>query len=755
MGMAQKHEISPLNDKPPKPPNANNAMVMIEKAHLDALYYSMYALEDRLKIMEAKVSHNQAYNERNFAEILHRLNTMNATSDHQIVSKTKKKQKNKKNKKVNKIKADISNDPLPIIQASDTQKPVICTDESGSRWRQKQRTQLTNTIIPQNDKPLVDLNQFPTFLVVACKRNGISQFNEIQKNVMNDLCVGRDTVIVSPPGSGKTMAIILSSIYRMCQSEHLNLTVFIAVDHIHSTLIQSLTEKLTAHIPSIQIVNKHKKRKKKGKEKYFTILTPGKAVNLFENVLNDNINLHMSSLTVFDSDSVWIEDSLLIKVDKLFEYIPQSVSLNFVSNSYSIQMEQNMKQILLDRYELFTTHFLGQYDCFKFWKVTIDENKKRMNTLMQILQTNPFKRAVINCKDVRIAKTLNDEINKQFGCMILGTSHIHEVKSIVDAYNNGSIQYIIAHKFSPRSILQYIDNEKLRVIINFSIKKANAFLRRCTIRKYQNKANEVHIISLLEDREENILSQIEESVINQKMKPFPENFGDILSKNNEKKEEKQSISVTAKNTKTSSLNPRVKEFKPSLVKKTKKVVVESSNNQNQRLNQYAGTKQTLIAYIDEYFSNGLMNKILNLNCKDMKIWGTIINDTLRDKTPVQIKMFTQLIVALFNYGIMQKGEEFEMSVLKYLVMMTDISCKQNAYFIQYVGELLAILCHYKHLHPNTCYTYFCKRYKEYSDRNKRGQKEILHQLIACSLQELQRLNSSQKIISQVSKLLKK
>merc|ERR1711933_126514 len=144
-----------------------------------------------------------------------------------------------------------------------------------------------------------------------------------------------------------------------------------------------------------------------------------------------------------------------------------------------------------------------------------------------------------------------------------------------------------------------------------------------------------------------------------------------------------------------------------------------------------------------------------LNCKDMKVWGVMINDTLRDKNISEIKMFILLIVTLFNYGMMKKGESFEMSVLKYLVMMSDVSAAQNPYFMQSVGELLATLCCCKHLNANASFVYFTKRYKEYSDRDKRGQKEMMRQFIMCSLQELQRLNASQKTIAQVSKLLSK
>lgn len=581
---------------------------------------------------------------------------------------------------------------------------------------------------------------------------GISQFNEVQKKVMADLCNAKDAVIVSPPGTGKTVAIILSSIYRLLHSDNMDQTIlFVAIDTMHVSIIRSLCKQFTAHIPNMNVLSQFSPQEKfEITGKNICICTAGRTLNFFENVVDES-KCNLCSLVIFDADALWVDHSLVDKIKKIFSYIPaQGVSFHFISNSYSIKMEQNMKAVLHDRYQNSIKHFLRQHDCFKYWRVDIDQNTKRMQKFLQILEQNPFKQGIINCKDAKVAKNLKHAMQKKFETRILGTSYSNEVRTSAKGYNNGSVSYIISHKFSPISYLtEHIESDKLRVIINYQIKRSETLLRRCAIRKYKSTSDEIHIISLFDQNEKSLISEIEENVVNDRMQSLPMNFGEILSNKNEDnnppivEEEKEPRSARS----SSSLNPFVAAFEPAAKTKAKA--------DNERLNRYSGTKRTLIAYIDEYLQNGQMDKILGLNCKDMKIWGIMINDTLRDKNPSEIKMFNNLIVALFNYGIMQKGERFEMSVLKYLVMMTDVSMVKNVYFTQAVGELLAILCHYKHLPASASYSYFCKWYKEYSDISKRGQKEVLHQFVTCSVQELQRLNASQKIIAQVAKVLKK
>merc|ERR1712228_917935 len=148
---------------------------------------------------------------------------------------------------------------------------------------------------------------------------------------------------------------------------------------------------------------------------------------------------------------------------------------------------------------------------------------------------------------------------------ILAASQMGEIKAAVDGFNDGSIAYIIVHKFSPTCyITEYVDSDKLRVIINYQIKNADSFLMRSTIRKYKQESDEVHIITLCDDRERNLISEIEANVINQQMESLPSDFGKNLSKNvspifalveaEEVKEARKSKSA---------LNPNVQEFKPS------------------------------------------------------------------------------------------------------------------------------------------------------------------------------------------------
>ena len=128
------NELSNIKQEEPHVQNEMNETVQIRQKDLDALYYSVYSLENRLKSIEAKVAQNQIQNEQRMTEILRQLNRLTASQQQQQQQQQPKNDHptmtNKKKKK-NKMKKRKS----PTTR-SETQQPFLRNDD-GSKWRVK------------------------------------------------------------------------------------------------------------------------------------------------------------------------------------------------------------------------------------------------------------------------------------------------------------------------------------------------------------------------------------------------------------------------------------------------------------------------------------------------------------------------------------------------------------------------------------------------------------------------------------------
>merc|ERR1712048_695207 len=108
---------------------------------------------------------------------------------------------------------------------------------------------------------------------------------------------------------------------------------------------------------------------------------------------------------------------------------------------------------------------------------------------------------------------------------ILQVDNIADTNATINSYNSGSIQYIIAHEFSPIHMLYKINS--LKIIINYKLRSPCSFLKRCSISKYINKSNKIHVISLIDDDQTQLYEEVEKNCGVQ-LEELPSNVADVL-----------------------------------------------------------------------------------------------------------------------------------------------------------------------------------------------------------------------------------
>jgi len=171
-------------------------------------------------------------------------------------------------------------------------------------------------------------------------------------------------------------------------------------------------------------------------------------------------------------------------------------------------------------------------DNLKHWFVFCPKRRLRLAMLVELCKVNPYGQGIIfvwNPTEAQILQTSMKE-NKQdvvFDCKILNGEKIADANAIVNCYNKGSIQYIIAHERSPIHILQNINPLKLKVIINYDIRSSSAYLQRCSISKYINANNKVHVISLIDEQQTTVYERVEENC-SVELQELPHNVAEVL-----------------------------------------------------------------------------------------------------------------------------------------------------------------------------------------------------------------------------------
>ena len=363
----------------------------------------------------------------------------------------------------------------------------------------------------------------------------IKKFNPLQAKIMGDLCLGNDCVVIGSAGSGKTTAIVLSAFYRLYTKKAPAHCLFIAVDHIHAIILQNFCQKIGEFVPDLRVIDQvrgsrfvNQRMLEEGRNIF--ICTPGKAVNLCENgraALTENL----VSVSIFDGDSLLV-DPLFSKLKQTFGWIPQNINVNIVSCSICAEMRKNMAKLLDVSSSQTKKYLFGKTDNMKFWFIFCGDRRGRVQMLVEFCKMNPYRRGIIFVSGPAQAQIVQSSMkeNKQevvFNSKILESESIAGTNSIINLYNSGSIQYIIAHEYSPIHMLYKINSLNLKIIINFEIRSSSSFLKRCSISKYINKSNKIHVISLIDEGQTPTYEKVEENCSVQ-LEELPSNVAEVL-----------------------------------------------------------------------------------------------------------------------------------------------------------------------------------------------------------------------------------
>merc|ERR1719242_2252682 len=353
----------------------------------------------------------------------------------------------------------------------------------------------------------------------------IKKFNKVQEKIIGDLCLGNDNVVVSPTGSGKSVALILAAFYRLYTKKAPAHVMFICADHLHAETLTNVCWKLGANVPDLN-VNKQVRGARYVQDRMLDegrnvfICSPGKAIALCEDFqlkkARDKLINNLVSVNLFDADQL-LAEPLLDRIQQTFRYIPTNINVNFVSNSYCQTMEQNLKMLVSLDSPKTKKHILDHnHDNLKFWFIFSDGALK-MTMLKELCKVNPYRQGIIFCNNFRRSSVVKDFLMRgqdadQYHCRICNAEDdLAPTNEIISQYNNGIIQYIICHDQSPIHTLTAVDPKKLKVIINFELWRSSSYLKRCTITKYLGKNKKIHYISLIDNDQTATYEEVEKN----------------------------------------------------------------------------------------------------------------------------------------------------------------------------------------------------------------------------------------------------
>ena len=394
---------------------------------------------------------------------------------------------------------------------------------------------------PKNVNAFERIERWKEFTKLIGQNCDFSNFNELQEAVMGDLCAGNDAIIVGSAGIGKSTAIVLSSMYRLMTTQSLKTNILIFVGSpAHARWFKKMCIKMGKNIKDFHVrVTRNSKGAIESK-KWEELFHRGRKIHIFVHsdpkivemlLQRPQIRKYLLSVHIFDADAVLVEPKMS-KFKSFFDWLPDGVNLNFISQSFCAQMDENIKKMSPNA----SKHIFDNehYQHVNFWFVVNEADNAPISALSQLCKINPFKQGIIFCAElataIQVGKTLTSSKFGSIKCRVLRSDC---PRSVINCFNEGSVQYIVAHDDSSIYFLKNIKQDLLRVIVNFTLHSAALYLRRCVIGKYSKKPAKIHYISLIDEAQKKIYFDVESVCDVRLIKFAPEGvFGSDYPKSN-------------------------------------------------------------------------------------------------------------------------------------------------------------------------------------------------------------------------------
>jgi superfamily II DNA/RNA helicase len=370
------------------------------------------------------------------------------------------------------------------------------------------------------------MNALPENILTGCQKNGVTEFTALQKTIMGDLCLGSDVCVVSPAGTGKTLAVIFAALYRLGVLPEPSHVLIITGNGIHSEDIGQKLTVLGAHVEGLHVYVRNRRSNflhvrdcERGRNIF--VCTPGTAIDFLERCSGaEVITRNFASIFLIDADSTLGTLQSFEKIKKTMAYIPKRTHRAILTNSLSDAVKANAKTIVGPT----PKRHLSPHKNLVHWFIYCSNAAQRLAMLQELLKVNPFKQGIIFCTGPNSSGVVHRALASklQLNCAILSSDSFAEARRAIEHFNKSDVAYIIAHEYSPVQLLCQLD---CRLVINYDIRVAGTYLKRVSVTGVVKK--KVHAISIIDDTQAEFFEQVEK-VCKVQLSELPETVAEVL-----------------------------------------------------------------------------------------------------------------------------------------------------------------------------------------------------------------------------------
>jgi superfamily II DNA/RNA helicase len=297
---------------------------------------------------------------------------------------------------------------------------------------------------------------------------GFSKPSKIQIIGIKNINTGKDCILQSQSGTGKTATFLLGVLNRINEEENKCQGIILTPTHELSEQVYSVATEL-AKFSKINIVKciggvNIAETKDSLKTAHLIIGTIGRVSHM----INDRkINTHSLKFIVLDEADVMLEEGLTDKLKFIYDKCPESVQCIMISATVSHNVLSVSKKLMHDPLKVLLKNSEIAVDLISQFYVNVETEDLKFDTLLDLYSLMSTSQAIIFVNTIKKVDWLKENLEKNN----FQITHIHgqlspkEREDIVKEFRDGKTRILLTTDLLARGI----DIPQVNLVINYDL----------------------------------------------------------------------------------------------------------------------------------------------------------------------------------------------------------------------------------------------------------------------------------------------
>lgn len=297
---------------------------------------------------------------------------------------------------------------------------------------------------------------------------GFTKPSKIQMTGINSIGTGKDCILQSQSGTGKTATYLLGVLNRIDTSELKCQGIILTPTHELSDQVYTVASEL-AKFTDIKIVKcvggtNISDTRDSLKTAQLIIGTIGRINHM---ILEKRINIHTIKFMILDEADVMLEEGLNEKLKFIFDKLPDNIQCIMISATMSMNVMNVSKRLLHDPIKVLLKNSEVAVDLISQFYVNVETEDLKFDTLLDLYSLISTSQAIIFANTIKKVDWLKENLEKNNFeiTYIHGKLSPKERDDIVKEFREGKTRILLTTDLLARGI----DIPQVNLVINYDL----------------------------------------------------------------------------------------------------------------------------------------------------------------------------------------------------------------------------------------------------------------------------------------------